>query len=184
MGFENVGKVWKPSELATYLGTIKKPSWAQYVTFHHTWRPSLAQRPNGFTQQHIKNLHHFYKNPSKDPPKKAWSSGPHLFVDDDQCWGMCDFREFGNHAKAFNKNAIGIEVLGDYDTEPFSTGRGLECWQTAAAAAKAIYAWIEVEPSMVTVKIHRDDPKAGKSCPGENIERDWILEQIKNAVLK
>ena len=41
----------------------------------------------------------------------GWSAGPHLFTDEDQIWGMCDFSKKGVHAVSFNKRAIGIEVL-------------------------------------------------------------------------
>lgn len=127
MGFENVGKVWTPQGLQELLGTLTKPDWCDSVTLHHTAAPSLAQRPDGFNAQHIKNIQSYYQN------QLGWSSGPHLFVDDDQLWGMCDFRRKGIHAVSFNKRSIGIEVLGDYDSESAKTGRGLDCWKTAAA---------------------------------------------------
>lgn len=69
--------------LPFYLATIKPPTWATSITLHHCGAPSLAQRSNGFSAQHLANLRHFYE------VNKGWSSAPHLFVDDDQLWGMC-----------------------------------------------------------------------------------------------
>src|SRR4030095_4522909 len=96
MGYENVGLVWTPASLKEYLDTITKPSWCNAITLHHTASPSLAQRPNGLLAQHLRNLEDYYKN------TKGWSAGPHLFVDEDQLWGMCDFRRKGVHAVSFN----------------------------------------------------------------------------------
>ena len=184
MGFENVGKVWTPSELATYLGTIEKPAWCRAITLHHTGVPALADRPNGFTKTSIQGIQGYYQRDLK------WSSGPHLFVDDDQCWGMCDFREFGIHAKSFNSMSLGIEVLGNYNygkddkgrpTDVHTSGRGLACWTTAAAATKALLAWLGLEADQVNLKFHRDDPKTTKTCPGERIEKYWFIDLIKAA---
>ena len=49
-----------------------------FVTLHHTASPSLAQRPNGFSQQHLQNLLDYYQN------QLEWSGAPHLFIDDQQ----------------------------------------------------------------------------------------------------
>lgn len=121
MGFENTGRVWTVASLASYLAELRKPDWCDSVTLHHTGAPSLAQRPNGFTAQHLRNIEHYYR------VTKGWSSAPHLFVDEDQLWGMCDFRKKGVHAVSFNSRSIGIEVLGEYDTENPLSGRGAAC---------------------------------------------------------
>lgn len=175
MGYENVGTVWTPGSLGEYLNTINKPDWCDAVTLHHTASPSLAQRPNGFLAQHLNNLEDFYKN------TKGWSAGPHLFGDEDQLWGMCDFRKKGVHAVSFNRRAIGIEVLGDYDSESPKTGRGLECWKTAAAGTKVLLGWLGLDPSEETVLFHRDDPKTNKTCPGTKVTKEWVLGLIGGA---
>jgi hypothetical protein len=175
MGYENVGTVWTPASLKEYLDTITKPSWCNAITLHHTASPSLAQRPNGLLAQHLRNLEDYYKN------TKGWSAGPHLFVDEDQLWGMCDFRRKGVHAVSFNSRAIGIEVLGDYDTESPKTGRGLACWETAAAGTKVLLDWLGLGVSSSTVLFHRDDPKTTKTCPGTKVTKDWVLDLIRGA---
>jgi hypothetical protein len=174
MGYENVGRVWTPTQLSQYLGTLERPAWARSITFHHTGVPSLAQRPRGFLPNHMTNLMGYYKG-------LGWSSGPHLFIDDDQCWGLSDFRRFGVHAKSFNRNSIGIEVLGNYDVETPNNGRGQQCWNTAAAAGKALLAWLRLEPNALTVHFHRDDPKTTKTCPGKKVDKGWVLDLIRNS---
>lgn len=173
MGFENTGRVWTVESLRSYLEGLKPPAWCDSVTMHHTWSPTLAQRPHGFTAQHLENIQNYYRQ------TLGWSTGPHLFADDDQLWGMCDFRKKGAHAKSFNSRSIGIEVLGNYDTESPGSGRGLACWTTGAAAAKVLLDWIGKKPSASTVLFHREDPKTSKSCPGTRVQKDWVLSLIK-----
>lgn len=179
MAFENVGRVWTPASLEEYLKTRKPPTWAKTVTIHHTGAPSLAQRPHGFTIQHIINIADFYKRP-KSKGGNGWSSGPHLFTDDDQIFGMCDFASKGIHAASFNSSSIGIEVLGCYDKkiEDPKTGRGLACWKNTAETTKVLLDWLGLKPSAATVKFHRDDPLTKKSCPGTAVEKDWFLSLI------
>lgn len=176
MGFENVGLIWTPDSLAQYLATIQRPNWCTAVTLHHTAAPSLAQRPKGFLIDHIKNLQNFFQN------EKKWSAGPHLFIDDDEIFGMSDLRRKGVHAVSFNSSAIGIEVLGDYDSENPLNGRGLACWSTAAAATRALLDWLGFKPDKDTVLFHRDDPTTKKSCPGSLVKKDWVLGLIENPV--
>ena len=127
MSYNNVGKVWTPDSFGEYLKTLKKPDWAKAVCLHHTAAPSLAQRPKGFTIQHIENMRDFYKG-------MGWKSGPHLYTDEDQIFGMTPLTETGVHAVSFNRSAIGIEALGFYSKgqeNPIS-GRGLQVWQTTS----------------------------------------------------
>lgn len=174
MGYENVGRVWTPAELRQYLATLDRPAWASSITFHHTGVPSLAQRPRGFLPTHMTNLQHYYQVTNK------WSAGPHLFIDEDQCWGMSDFRRYGVHARSFNRSSIGIEVLGNYDVEAPNNGRGQQCWNTAAAAGKALLEWLRIEASVLTVKFHRDDPRTTKTCPGSKVDKGWVLDLIRS----
>lgn len=173
MSFKNVGKVWSNSSFEEYLKTIKPPTWAKSVTLHHTASPSLAMRPIGLTAQHINNIASYYKN------KLGWSSGPHLFIDENDIWGMCPLTEYGVHAVSFNRNSIGIEVLGDYDEENPKENRGLECWKLASDATYLLLKWLGLKPNTKTVLFHRDDPKTSKTCPGKKVQKDWILEMVK-----
>ncbi len=172
MGFENVGRVWSPNTLKDYLARIEKPGWCRAITLHHCAEPSLAQRPNGFLPDHLINLRHYYQTVQR------WHAGPHLFVDEDQLWGLSDLRKPGIHAQSFNSMALGIEVLGNYDVENPDAGRGLDCWQNAAMAAKVLHAWLELPLNQQTVLFHRDDPLTTKTCPGSLVRKDWVLSLI------
>jgi hypothetical protein len=177
MGFEKVGTVWTRSSFADYLTTFTPPDWCKAVTLHHTATPSLAQRPKGLLMNHIENLRDYYKL------DLGWSSGPHLFIDEDQIYGMCDLRRKGVHAVSLNSSAIGIEVLGYYDQEDPLTGRGLACWNTAAAATRILLDWLALKADGNTVLFHRDDPRTSKTCPGAKVKKEWLLELIKSPAL-
>jgi len=174
MGFENVGMSWAPGELPGYLGGIERPAWCDSITLHHTGFPDLALRPNGLTVQHMENTRHGYVNDN------GWSSGPHLFVDDTHCLGMCDFRQHGIHAVAFNRRSIGIEVLGNYNEESPHSGRGANCWDVAIEVSRHVLAWLGVEASTNSVFFHRDDPNTTKTCPGSLVEKEWVIDRIRS----
>lgn len=174
MSYNNVGKVWTPDSFAEYLKTIKPPTWAKAVCLHHTAEPSLAQRPQGFKIQHIENMRDFYKG-------MGWRSGPHLYTDEDQIFGMTPLTETGVHAVSFNRTAIGIEALGYYSKggeNPFS-GRGLQVWQNTTWVTAQLLKWLNLPVNDKTVLFHRDDPRTSKDCPGSQISKDWVIQMIK-----
>ena len=183
MGFSNVGKVWTPASLEQELARIRFDKFRPVsVTFHHAASPSLANRPKGLLAQHIINIQSFYQNTN------GWSSGPHLFVDEDQLFGMCPFNERGIHAVAFNKDSIGIEVLGDYDSEDPKSGRGLQCWENAFAAAAKILERLGLEANSATIKFHCEDPSTKKTCPGKKVtnntqhaktDKSWVIAGVR-----
>jgi N-acetylmuramoyl-L-alanine amidase CwlA len=174
MSYSNVSKVWTPDSFGEYLKTIKPPSWAKAVCLHHTASPSLAQRPKGWTIQNIINMREFYKG-------MGWRSGPHLFTDEDQIFGMTPLTETGVHAVSFNRSAIGIEALGNYSKNgenPFS-GRGLQVWQTTSWVTANLLKWLNLPVNDKTVFFHRDDPRTSKDCPGAQVSKDWILKMVQ-----
>lgn len=169
MSYDSVGLVWDPVGFAAYLRG-ENLSWAKGVTLHHTAAPSLAQRPNGFTIQHMRNLASYYGT------ELGWSAGPHLFVDEDQIFGLSPISAPGTHARSFNRSHIGIEVLGNYDHEDPDGGRGLECWKTAGRATAAILARLGL--GVESVNFHRDDPLTSKTCPGRKVDRERFLDLV------
>ena len=61
MAFTIVGKRFSPEEFENYVAGITMGSWKpQFVTLHNTASPTLADRPNGFTPQHMENLRQYY----------------------------------------------------------------------------------------------------------------------------
>lgn len=174
MGYELVGRVWDLEDFEKYVSRNKsKLSWARSVTNHHTGAPNLAQREKGWTIQHMKNLQHFYQN------KLGWSSGPHLFTDEDQIFGMSSLFKRGVHARSFNSNSIGVEGLGNYDHEDPTSGRGLEVFKTTAATFAILLEAMDLGTNQRTVKFHRFDKRTSKSCPGSKYVYQSFLDEIR-----
>lgn len=165
-----LGKAYRPDEFTAYLQTLKWAAWKpKHIVIHHCAAPSLAQRPHGFLDQHMRNLQDFYEG-------KGWSAGPHLFTDDDQVWTFSPMTARGVHAVSFNATGIGIEMLGDFDTEEPWSGRGLAVLTTTCQAVKALLARLSLSPD--AVRFHRDDPKTTKTCPGKRITKAAFLEHL------
>ena len=180
MSFNNLSKVWTPDTLtAGFEGVFPELNpdmdykWIKGITVHHCAEPSLSQRPQGFKQQHLVNLRDFYRD------NKGWSTGPHLFTDEDQIFGLTPLYEQGTHAVSFNRTHIGIEMLGDYDTEDPRSGRGLRVIQTTCDAIVRIQRALHLP--ITAFNFHRDDPKTKKTCAGVKITRDWFLQQLQEA---
>lgn len=141
------------------------------ITFHHTWSPSLADRPDGLTDQHIRNVRDYYRD------HLGWSFGPHFFADDHRIMALTPISEHGVHARSFNATHLGIEVLGNYDKESPFEGRGAKCWENATLAASILMA----EGGLSSYNFHRDDPKSDKSCPGTRITKAMVKEWLDKA---
>jgi hypothetical protein len=173
MSFSLVGTAWNLAGFAKHIADVDT-SWANSVTLHHTGSPDLSmRRGGGLVVQHIRNIQDYYKQ------KKGWDRGPHLFIDDVDINGMSPLSERGIHAKSFNADSVGIEVLGNYDTEDPRSGRGLECWALAAQVTATLLGKLGLPANPTTVKFHRDDPLTNKSCPGDKVSKPWFITMVQ-----
>lgn len=168
-----IGNEYGIEGFALYLAQLQFGDWKpELIVVHHCAEPSLAQRPKGFIPQHMQNLKEFYEG-------KGWSAGPHMFVDDHAVWLFSPMTARGDHAVSFNRNSIGIEMLGDYDSEDPKSGRGLAVVTLTAKVVKLLMKKLGKDTSCI--RFHRDDPKTSKTCPGKKITKDWFIEQVQNA---
>lgn len=150
--------------------TSKEWTWQpQGVTIHHMAEPSLAQRPLGLLSEHMRNLRDYYAS-------LGWSAAPHLMVDDDQIWLFSPLTSRGVHAVSFNATHIGLEMLGDYDSEDPWSGRGREVITTAARAVAALCH--HFQRGKFAINFHRDDPKTAKTCPGKRLDASLFLSKV------
>ena len=167
-----VAEGFTPEAFAQYVAALQFVSWLpEFCTLHHTADPNLAQRPDGFTEQHIHNLASYYHD------ELGWSAGPHLFVDDHLIWVMTPLTVQGVHAVSFNLIAWGIEMLGDYDNEDFNSGRGALVRDNAVAAISILNARLGIDPS--TLRFHRDDPRTQKTCPGAGVAKEAMIAAVQ-----
>jgi len=136
---------------------------------HNTAAPTLAQRPNGFTKQ---------THSQSRRVLSRWKAGPHLFIDDKQIWVFTPLTLSGTHSPSYNKIALGIEMLGDYDKDEFDSGRGLKVQKNAVAAVATLSAMLGIDPD--TMKLHKEDPLTTHACPGKNVSKARFVQAVKD----
>lgn len=171
-----VGRDFSPAEFDDYCHELQWTAWRpSFIVLHNTATPSLAQRPNGFTVQHIKNLEMFYRD------TQGWKAGPHLFIDDSKIWVFTPLTVSGTHSPSWNKVALGFEMLGNYEAESFSTGRGLKVRKNAVAAVATLSAILGLEPT--TMRIHREDPLTTHACPGKNVRKLEVIQEVTDLLI-
>ena len=98
----------------------------------------------------MKNLENFYKNTQK------WSAGPHLFVADDLIWVFTPLTVSGVHSPSWNSVAWGVEMVGDFNAEPFDA----RVRDNAVAALATLHAVVGLDPKTLKAPQGRpeDDP--------------------------
>lgn len=146
-----------------------------FIVVHNTAVPTLAQRPKGFTKTHMQNLVSFYRD------QKGWSAGPHLFIDDKQIWVFSPLTMSGVHSPSWNKLSIGLEMLGNYDSESFDSGRGLEVRKNTVAAMATLSAALGLDP--FSARFHFEDPLTNHKCPGTNARKGDLLTEVHDLML-
>ena len=161
-----VGVGFSVADFERYLAGLRDDSmsWSPSgVTIHHTAAPSLAQRPNGWETQHMRNLRNWYLS-------LGWGRGPHLFTDEHRVWVFSPLTARGIHAVSFNATHIGIEMLGNYDTEDPLSGRGARVLQVSRAATALLCKRFGISTNRING--HRDDSRSTKTCPGRRVNLD------------
>ncbi len=171
-----VGKSFNPEDFDGYCHTLQWTAWRpSFIVLHNTGAPSLAQRAKGLSLQNIKDLEVFYRDDQK------WSAGPHLFVDDKQIWVFTPLTVSGVHSPSWNKLSFGVEMLGDYEREDFSAGRGLKVRRNTVAALATLSAVLGLDPH--TMKLHREDPLTTHACPGKNVRKLEVIQEVQDLIL-
>ncbi len=167
-----VGLSFDAASFDIYCKGLSWPSWRpSFIVLHNTSVPNLAQRPQGFTKQHIQNLVGYYRD------QQHWTAGPHLFIDDHQIWVFTPLNTTGRHSPAWNMVSLGIEMLGEYETDAFDTGRGLAVQKNAVAAMASLSSALGLDPK--TIKLHKEDPvTTHKTCPGRHVDKAKIIAGV------
>lgn len=172
-----VGTAFPAEDFDTYCHGLQWTAWRpSFIVLHNTGIPSLGQRPNGFTKQHITNLEGYYRDQQK------WKAGPHLFIDDKQIWVFTPLTVSGTHSPSWNKVALGFEMLGDYDKDKFDSGRGLAVRKNAVAALATLSAILGLDPE--TMKLHREDKLTTHACPGKNVRKLEIIQEVQDMMVE
>lgn len=162
-----VGKGFLPGDFATYASSLTFLAWRpQFVVLHNTARPRLSEWHSVTGAQRMKNLEDFYKN------TQQWSAGPHLFIADDLIWVFTPLNVAGVHSPSWNSMSWGVEMVGDYNVEPFSS----QVCDNAISALTILHELVGLDPH--TLRLHREDPKTTHDCPGKNVDKAEMIQRI------
>lgn len=163
-----VGQGFTAADFNAYLATITFTSWRpQFVVLHNTFIPTLAQWHNASGQARMQGLQSYYRD------TMHWSAGPHLFVADDLIWVFTPLTTSGVHSPSWNAISWGVEMVGDYSTEPFGPAvRG-----NAVSALAGLHQLVGLDPN--TLHFHKEDPKTThKDCPGKNVIKPDMIQAV------
>jgi N-acetylmuramoyl-L-alanine amidase-like protein len=162
-----VGKPFDPQGFAEYVAGLRFDAWRpQFVVLHNTAVPTLADWHSTPGPQRMKNLEAFYRD------TQGWSAGPHLFIADDLIWTFTPLTTPGVHSPSWNSIAWGVEMVGDFNTEPFSP----LVRANAISALATLHARLGLSPQ--ALRLHKEDPKTTHDCPGKHVSKADIVDAI------
>jgi hypothetical protein len=171
-----VGTSFAPADFDGYCHTLLWSAWRpSFIVLHNTAVPSLAQRPSGLTKKHMQNLESFYRDQQK------WRSGPHLFIDDRQIWVFTPLTVSGTHSPSWNKLALGVEMLGNFEKESFASHRGLNVRKNTVAALATLCAVLGIDSH--SMRLHREDPLTTHACPGKNVRKLEVIQEVHDLIV-
>ncbi len=171
---------FNPAEFEDYVSSLTWHNWRpQFFVLHNTAEPNLAQWIHsglGKTAgaQRVRNLNNYYKD------QEGWHSGPQIFVAPDFIWVACDLEADGVHASCYNRVSIGIEMIGDYSTEPFNSGDGAKVRANAVACLSALHKALHISPD--TLHFHKQCARDHHDCPGKKVSQSDMIARIKAAM--
>lgn len=173
---EIVGRSFSVEEFDEYCHTLHWTAWRpKFIVLHNTDEPNLSQRPNGFTTEHMQNFVSYYRD------KKGWSAGPHLFVDDKKIWVFCPLTTSGVHSPSWNIDGLGVEMLGNYNSDKFDVGRGLNVQKNTIAAIASLSAVLGLDPTLM--KLHKEDKRTTHDdCPGKNVTKSEVIKKVQDLI--
>jgi hypothetical protein len=121
------------------------------------------------------------RNMSVDWVARKFNGGPHLVIaPDGMIYAAWPLWLQGTHSPSYNATFWGVEMVGDFDKEPFP----VEMRAAAVQAAASLYAMLGHEPDADNFHFHKEDPRTThKNCPGKNVgpKVNW-LNAIREAM--
>lgn len=156
----------------------KKFKWTRKIKqlhVHHTWAPSHKDfnGTNGLQLQ--KGMRDYHVN------VLGWNGiGQHLTLLPDGNWitGR-DFNLDPASITKWNTGAFAVEMLGNFDIghDKFEGKQAESMYKFLA-----FFVLFKVLNIDSDVKFHRDNPTAGKTCPGTGIDRKIFMNTLKNTI--
>ncbi len=173
-GIEYVGRGFTPAEFKDYVAQLQFSAWKpEMIVLHNTESPSLAlwhEWPQEKRETYFANLSTYFA-------QLGWKSGPHLFVDDSKIWVFNPLNKPGTHSPSWNRISIGIDMVGNYNSEPFDDKVRDNTVQAIAILDAALQLNVD------TLHFHNEDPtSSNRTCPGRNVNKSDLARRIEAAL--
>ncbi len=164
-----VGRGFTPGAFRTYVATLAFSAWRpQFVVVHNTSAPRLSEWHSTPGEQRMRNLESYCRD------QQGWSAGPHLFVADDLIWVFTPLTTSGVHSPSWNAVSWGVEMVGEYEEEPF----GPAVRDNTVDALAVLHGWRGI--SAETLRFHKEDPlTTHKTCPGRNVDKADLIARLQ-----
>ncbi len=167
-----VGRGLTRAEFAAHVEGLRFGAWRpSFIVLHNTGSPNMAQWDGHDVVDRLKNLTAHYRD------DQGWRAGPHLFVDHTYIWLFTPLTVQGTHSPSWNSISWGIEMVGDYDSEPFDSGKGAMVRDNAVFAMAVLCNAIGADPS--TFKLHKEDKRTTNACPGRHVDKADVLARLE-----
>jgi N-acetylmuramoyl-L-alanine amidase len=169
-----------PEEFETHVASLRWKKWRpNFFVLHNTAEPNLRQWAYGndgkeHERRRVVNLNRYYEC------QEHWHSGPHLFISPNLIWVACDLTQDGVHASCYNKESIGVEMVGDYGVEDFSAGDGAKVRDNAIHALAILHHALKIDPA--TLHFHKQCLRDRHDCPGRNVSKKDVLTRVVEAM--
>jgi len=73
-------------------------------------------------------------------------------------------------------------MLGNYATEPFKTGRGLQVRKNAVSAMATLCGILGLDP--LTIRLHKEDPLTTHDCPENRVVKLEVLNDVQSLIVE
>jgi N-acetylmuramoyl-L-alanine amidase len=186
------GKPYTRDQLAARINACDFSTWKHkdgspgkpaFITLHNTSTPDIKLWQSwapAKRQQYILNMQPYYEN-------MGWRGGPHFFVppQTDICaFGFNDLMAAGTHASCFNNVSIGIEMVGEFDSEAFDSGPGAQVADNAIYLMALLHNKIGLTPTPYAynrfgLHFHVECKADNHDCPGKLARKPDIVARVK-----
>jgi len=171
------GKAYSREDFAARIASLKWTIWKPIgITLHNTSAPTLAQWAESGPKHdaRIRNLQSYYEG-------MGWHGGPHWFISRNWLNEFSNPLRRGTHSRCYNATHFGIEMVGDYSTEPFNSGDGAMVRDNAVFAMATLCNRFGFKPERDIV-FHKECKLDNHDCPGKLVDKSEVITRVRQAM--
>lgn len=186
-----VARVFTHDQFKAYVQGLKIPDWAKFITVHNTSSPDIKLYTGDWMKRDpkkwspeiwLRNLTSYYKG-------LGWNGCPHLFIPpaEDQIMVLNALTVPGTHTPSWNKFAIGVETVGEFEREAF----GDPTRANLVTALAVLHEKLGLRPDGFLLggntpatagrglHFHKEDKATThRTCPGRNMVKADLVNRI------